>query len=389
MTARTTRGARKKAPTLVRGPVTDEAYALCVYCPSLCRHACPVATADGGDALTPQRLMSLAAHVQSGKVAPSPEVVLALHGCAGCGACSSACLYENPVADALVATRAGLCEAGESPLESAQLTRADVSLDHAFFEGVRQMSRWDPKPTTVYLPGHRQMIERPADALELLTICERLDVDAVACGELTRIDPGYDLWFFGHHRAFEAQARRFVAAAQGATDIVVGSPEDLHLLRHVYPRHGLALPASIVHTSELLLPVLSGAIVNRLSDRVVYHESCHLARHCGLTDVPRQVVRRALAGALLELPARADVTGCCGGTGLRPLYAETASVMAGQVLDAARSKGATRLVTFSSECVASFQAARAERQSAGADPGPEVEHVLALLARAVVPNGLG
>src|SRR5689334_12427746 len=89
-------------------PDTDEAIGLCTYCPSLCRHACPVATAEGSDTVSPWGMMSLAGHVRRGAVEVDAEVLATIGACNGCGACSVACLYQNPVMDALVATRAAV-----------------------------------------------------------------------------------------------------------------------------------------------------------------------------------------------------------------------------------------------------------------------------------------
>ncbi|MCC6620038.1 MAG: (Fe-S)-binding protein [Deltaproteobacteria bacterium] len=385
---------KTRATGSVGRQVDAESYQLCLYCPSLCRHACPVATAAETDTLSPQRLMSLADHVRARRVPPTPDVVKSLYGCAGCGACTEACRHDNPVALALVEARAALCEAGESPLSAGQLRAPRLPDDHPFFEGLRPLSRYQPQAAVSLVPGHAAIAQRPDELMDLFAVCERLDVDALACGELAHLDAGYDLWFAGHHGAFVEQARRFVAATQGVTDIVVHSPETLYLLRHVYPRFGLHIACAVVHVSEFLLPVLSGAVVKRLPDRIGYHESCHLKRHLGMTEVPRQLVRRVIAGQLIELPARADVTGCCGGSGLVPggavdgpgaLYRPTAERMADAALEAAIDLGLDRLVSFSPECVAALEGARARRGGSG----PRVQHAVALVAEAVVADPLG
>ncbi|MFO0748869.1 MAG: (Fe-S)-binding protein [Myxococcota bacterium] len=377
---------KKKAPTLASHGAS---YELCLYCPSLCQHACPVATVEGHETFTPQRLMSLAAHVPHGRVTASADVVKTLFACSGCGACTSACNYENPVADALVEARASLADAGETPVPAAVVERPTLPADHPVFESLRQHSRYEERPAVSLVPG-RGLVEGDPTAIDaLFGMVERLDVEPLACGELARIDPGYELWFFGHHKRFAERAQKVAIAARGARDIVVWSPETLYLLQTIYPRFGIEIDAAVAHVSEYLLPVLSGAVVKRLSGRVGYHESCHLKRHTQVGDVPRQVLKRVLSGPLIELPARADIQGCCGGSGLEPLYAETAAKMADASVLAARELGIERLVSFSPECVAALRLAAARLPARAGEPALRVDHAVTLVAEAVIGDGVG
>jgi Fe-S oxidoreductase len=138
-----------------------------------------------------------------------------------------------------------------------------------------------------------------------------------------------------------------------------------------------------VHLSEFLLPLLTGAVVARIPHRVMYHESCHLSRHLGLRDVPREVLRRVLAKPLVEVPACADLTGCCGGSAAPTFGPETSEAMADALVEAALTAEVDRLVSFSSECVRALEAAVLRR-------GVErlrVCHAVELVAEAVVGDG--
>ena len=219
-------------------------------------------------------------------------------------------------------------------------------------------------------------------------MCDRLDVDQLACGQLAKLDLGYDAWFAGDHVTFVERAKVAHAAAAGARDIVVMSAEAMFLLKDVYPRFGFSIGAVILHTSEMLLPLLSGAVVRRLPGRVGYQESCHLSRHLGVRDVPRQVLRRVLDGPLMELPARAEITGCCGGSGRTGARITTTENMAEVILEAAVIAGMERLVSFSPECVVALRGARARAVAKSpTTPWPRIDHALALIAEAVVGDG--
>jgi Fe-S oxidoreductase len=376
-----------------RDATTADALAFCIYCPSLCRHACPVATAEGSDTTSPWGLMSLAAHSRARRVEPSDDVVATLAACTGCGACTAACLHAVDVAHTLVDVRADLVAAGAAPVPFATRRGGDdAAATEAFFDGLHARSRYEDRPQVSLVPGLSSTSKAHADESvnavhAFFGVCERLDLDGIACGELARLDLGYDLWFTGRHDAFLDVARRAHAAANGAREIVVLSAEALHLLKDIYPRFGLSFGAAILHVSELLAPVLSGAVVRRLPGRIGYHESCHLGRGQKLRELPRQVLKRVIEGPLHELPARAEITGCCGGSGLSCTRPETSDAMADTVLGAAAELGWDRLVTFSLECASAFRRARVRRVERGLEPGPRIDFGVALVAEAVIGDG--
>jgi len=369
----------------------DEALGLCTYCPSLCRHACPVATAEGSDTVSPWGMMSLARHVRAGKVEADADVMRTLRACNGCGACTNACLHENDVMSALVHVRADIVRAkpelavvaGVSPM-AALASAGTADVDVGLFSGLGARSRYEERPAVSLVPGRGAL---PDAVLQVLSLCDRLDVDALAWGELARLDLGYDAWFSGDHATFVELAKKAHAASAGARDLVVMSAEALFLLREVYPRFGFSIGAEILHVSEMLLPLLAGAVVRRVAGRVAYHESCHLSRHLGVRDVPRQVLRRVLVGPLHELPKRAEITGCCGGTGRTGARTTTTEGMADIILEAATDAGFERLVSFSTECVEALRAAQARRVERGLVLVTQVDHAVGLVAEAVVGDG--
>ncbi|MGK5088090.1 4Fe-4S dicluster domain-containing protein [Bdellovibrionota bacterium FG-2] len=79
----------------------------CVYCPEMCRFACPTAVASGNDAVTPSNKMAL---LYKEKRWPgrgfSGAEPWPIFDCTGCGRCAEYCKYEMPVADRLFEARA-------------------------------------------------------------------------------------------------------------------------------------------------------------------------------------------------------------------------------------------------------------------------------------------
>lgn len=84
----------------------------CVYCPRLCRHACPVAVGSAREAATPTAMMTGPFLAILGTI-PREEAAAYASLCAGCGACTDVCLTHRPVTELLSAARETLLEAPE------------------------------------------------------------------------------------------------------------------------------------------------------------------------------------------------------------------------------------------------------------------------------------
>src|ERR1700744_3339075 len=92
-----------------------DALEKCVFCPKLCRDACPVSNAEPRETLTPWGKMTtawMAAHGDVPAAAPSAAPAWA---CTACGACQTACEHHNPVADTLLDARSALHSQALSP----------------------------------------------------------------------------------------------------------------------------------------------------------------------------------------------------------------------------------------------------------------------------------
>src|SRR5579871_775210 len=95
----------------------------CVFCPKLCRSACPVSNAEPRETLTPWGKMSLAWMGAHGDVPADPSHAAPAWACTGCLACRGSCDHRNPVADVLLETRGALASVGQRP---AAATRASL-----------------------------------------------------------------------------------------------------------------------------------------------------------------------------------------------------------------------------------------------------------------------
>lgn len=85
--------------------MSDHAFTTCAYCPRLCRHVCPVASATGREAATAASMMTAALLAERG-VLDSAFGIAGTSLCLGCGACTTHCKLHVPVSERLREWRA-------------------------------------------------------------------------------------------------------------------------------------------------------------------------------------------------------------------------------------------------------------------------------------------
>lgn len=107
----------------------------------------------------------------------------------------------------------------------------------------------------------------------------------------------------------------------------------------------------VIHISMLLEDLIKN---NKLSLKdtnlkVTYHDSCHLSRHCGEFDPPREVIQSI--ARLVEMDNNRENSLCCGaGGGVKSAYPEIAEQVAESRIRQAKDSGADLLVTACPFC---------------------------------------
>lgn len=102
----------------------------------------------------------------------------------------------------------------------------------------------------------------------------------------------------------------------------------------------------VIHISQLLNQLIKEGRLNLSKNdlNVTYHDSCHLGRHCGVFDEPRDVIKSV--ADLVEMENIRDNSLCCGaGGGVKSAYPEIASQMAKSRIEQAKQTGCETLVT--------------------------------------------
>lgn len=125
------------------------------------------------------------------------------------------------------------------------------------------------------------------------------------------------------------------------------------------------LPFTTQHLTQFLaLKIKKGELEWKGSfpEKVAYHDPCHLGRHVGIFDAPREVLKSIPGLELVEMDRNRENSKCCGaGGGFKAGFAENAINVAADRIDTAHEVGASVLASSCVFCKLNFMDAVKKR----------------------------
>jgi Fe-S oxidoreductase len=349
----------------------------CVFCPKLCRSACPVSSAEPRETVTPWGKMSLAWMAAHGDVPADGSHAAPAWACTGCFACREACDHRNPVADVLLDARDALVRAGAAPAASTRILSRFERHDARTREKTRRLAAAHAGTSAAardaLLVGCTYVRGAPREARDAV------DAAAALLGRPMAVVEGccgLPLRLAGDREAFARHARGFARALEGKDTLTIADAGCAFALARRYPEAGVRIWPTVETLVELAarrVATFSPSRVDGASARVLWHDPCQLGRGLGVYEAPRSVLHRVLGRAPDEFAGAREHAACSGAGGLLPAtMPETAAAIArARVADA---DGAT-IVTG---CASSLLALR---RAAGDELA--VEDIASVVARAL------
>ncbi len=334
----------------------------CVFCPKLCRSACPVSNAETRETLTPWGKMSTAYFAASGDVPHEPAFARPAWACTGCYACRESCDHRNDVATTLLAARRGFLEAGLAPAAARQVVEGFSAHERATHHAVRELSthpgvRRDAR--TALLVGCAYARALPEEARSAVDAASRLVGEPVA---LVEACCGLPLLHAGDANGFARQALTLAQETARRERLLVVDAGCALALRMHYHHAVVTLSPDVELLVELAARELVSLepVVTDSKDPVRLHDSCQLGRGLGVFEAPRAVLTRALGRAPDEFPDNRARAACSGAGGLLPrTMPETSREITRARLAEHAAAGGGRLVTSCASSLLAFRRAGA------------------------------
>lgn len=331
----------KRLPQLEAKKATFER---CVFCPKLCRSACPVSNVDTRETVTPWGKMSMSYFVANESVPLEGSFAAPAWACTACFGCREHCDHRNDVTGTLLASRSALLEAGVGPASARRVIERFGETSAALGKSARELAvlpEVDPKARTAVLVGCAYAKNAPDVARDAVRAVAALTGGAVA---VVDVCCGAPLLYAGDARRFAEQGDALASNVADKERVVVIDAGCASTIRVHHANNERSFTPAIAHFVELAARELGSIGRADLGDGPVrWHDPCQLGRGLGLYDAPRAVLTRALGRAPDEFERRREDARCSGAGGLLPVtMPEVARGIAKQrVEDHARSGGGT------------------------------------------------
>ncbi len=331
----------RKLPTL---EPRRQALETCVYCPKLCRSACPVSNAEPRETIIPWGKMSTAYFAARGDAPLTESFAAPAWACTGCFACREACDHRNDVAGTLLDARDAFVRSGLGPAP-ARRTIADFDAHCARTRRAHEgfLATGAQGTATTLLIGCMYVRRLPDVARDALAVATRLFGPI----SLERECCGLPLKLAGDSKAWGAHAARFASR-----DILAVDPGCALALRSA----GARVTVLVARVAERLNDLRGGGSSHTLR----WHDPCQLGRGLGVYDAPRAILTRVLGRPPLEFPMHRDRAECSGAGGLLPLtMPENAKAIAHKRVADHDASGGGEIVTGCASSLLKFRAASA------------------------------
>lgn len=297
-----------------------KALELCTFCPNLCRHTCPVSTAERREAVTPHAKMTMVNLVRQGQVELNADTASVFYHCNGCGLCGEYCEHDVDVSPVLFGARALAVEQGVEPRSMREFAeRFYARNDRLRRELHRQV---DPRylvdeAQVAYFPACDAIEHRPEVIRDTFRVLESVGVDYVALQGGQHVCAGYPLWAAGLVSELTYLAKEVAAHLSRYKKVISDCPACVWLMRFIYPRLGAPISAEVQHVAEFAVSYAGRIQVSSGVPVAYYHDPCYLGRWLGVFDAPRRLMGRVVR-EIREFTWNRERSMCCGGGGLVP-----------------------------------------------------------------------
>ena len=148
----------------------------------------------------------------------------------------------------------------------------------------------------------------------------------------------------------------------GATKLVTSCAGCYKTYSNDFKKFAVESNLEIFHISELIFDLLNSKKIKFISSfpkTITYHDPCHLGRHMGIYEIPREILKQIPGITLNEMKRNRNFAWCCGaGGGVKIAYPDWSLEICKQRLDEAEKTDATIITSTCPFCKTNFSDAK-------------------------------
>ena len=332
----------------------------CTMC-GFCKSVCPSFKSIGWDSALSRGRIVLTYGLLTGELEPDESVVRNMYTCTTCADCVRRCPSKVEIVDIIELCRADLVKAGHILPKHKAMCENILKEGNPFGEKQSREEALGKKPHKAkvgYFAGCTATYRSKETARATMSILDKLGVDyttldETCCGSvMQRVGwPQEDVTKL-------MQKNIEAIKAMGVETLVLSCAGCYRMFKIEYPKY-VDVPFEVLHITEFLAK--QDLKLKPMSGVVTYHDPCHLGRHCGVYEPPREVIAKIPGLEFREMDFNRKTSHCCGGGGgVRSAYPEESMDIAGTRLDEASF--ADVIITTCPFCVNNLDAAKGDRK---------------------------
>jgi Fe-S oxidoreductase/very-short-patch-repair endonuclease len=303
------------------------------------------------------------------KVSASGDFVSAIYKCTGCGSCEKVCHAGIELVAFWEKIRSWLVENGEGPLpEHTKLAKRIKEGSNPYGEDPSERDAWWPKdvprektPDVIMFAGCTGSYRMKDIPQAGVTVLNRAGVKQNCLGkdEICCTSPALRT---GNNNLTKKAAETVVnkADAVGAKDMVMTCSGCFKTVSSDFGNHYSMVGQNVYHFTQYVEKLIAEKKLpfnNPINAKVAYHDPCHLGRHSGVYDAPRNVLKKIKGVQLIEMERNRDNSRCCGaGGGYKSAFNDFAVNIAASRVKDAEEAGAEIIATACPFCVLNLTA---------------------------------
>ncbi|MHA1377944.1 MAG: (Fe-S)-binding protein [Candidatus Helarchaeota archaeon] len=318
--------------------------------------------------------MNLAKGLLKGDLEPSKELAEIFYQCTSCGSCHEVCHQsQNPYIVNNVskyldhikvweAVRADLVDAGFAPLPRHEEIIKWMEKEHnPYMEKHEDRIKWldgkalSEKAEVIFFMGCTEPYRIPEICKAIVGILEKAKID------FTIIHPEeYCCGSIGFRVGMRDLAEKLAKhnfeefKKSGAKIIMTHCAGCYRTLKEDYKELFGELPYEVIHASQFILDLIKEGklkLTKTVNKTVTYHDPCHLGRHTGIYEPPREILKSIPGIKLVEMERHHQHAWCCGaGGGVKSQFPDLANKIAEDRIEEANQTGAEILATMCPFC---------------------------------------
>ncbi|MCS7144990.1 MAG: (Fe-S)-binding protein, partial [Archaeoglobaceae archaeon] len=306
----------------------------CIKC-GLC-NVCPVFRVEKSESASPRGKLILLSEIRRGAIKLDVRIAKEIYKCSVCGICSVVCPSGLDLVDFWESIREEFVNKKLAPLPVHRKVR-DITYRESNPYGGDQQKRAEwlefnvGKSRTLYFAGctasfkAQNIAKATANALKNLGLeFTVLGAQEFCCGSPFLRTGQKDIVKMLFTKNIKAWRK------EGIEEIITSCPGCYKTLKEDYPKFAeeakIDFNFEIKHVSTVFAELIKRE--KNLEFVATYHDPCHLGRHMGIYEAPREVIRRS-GISLVEMERNREFSLCCGaGGGLRTQFKEIAMAIA-------------------------------------------------------------